>query len=181
MAIDIDRPELRSRLQELQEGLDSLGCDLKLVEPENIHITLRFLGEVPRSLAEEVAKALGKLRAEPFNVLLKGLGVFPSPSRPRVIWVGIAEGAAELRLLHRQVEELLRPIGFGPEREAFTPHITLARVKGVRGLPRLADFINKYSEVEVGLMKVEEIKLKRSVLTPSGPIYSDLFVKRLGS
>lgn len=180
MAVDVDRPELRSRLLELQEGLRSLGCDLKLVEPENIHVTLRFLGEVSRGLVEEAAKALSKLRAEPFNMLLRGLGAFPSPSRPRVVWVGVAEGAAELSALHRQVEELLRPIGFGPEREEFVPHITLARVRGARGLQRLASFVRENSEVEVGLMRVEEVKLKRSVLTPSGPVYSDIFVKKLG-
>lgn len=180
IAVDIDRPELRARLREVQEGLASLGCDLKLVEPENIHITLRFLGEVPRGVVEGVAKALSGLRAQPFNLSLRGLGAFPSASRPRVIWVGVAEGAIELSELHHQVEELIRPVGFRPEREDFIPHVTIARVKSGRGLHRLADFVSRNSNFEVGSMMVEEVKLKRSVLTPGGPIYSDIFVKRLG-
>ncbi|MCX8204471.1 MAG: RNA 2',3'-cyclic phosphodiesterase [Candidatus Nezhaarchaeota archaeon] len=181
IAVDIDQPELRTKLQKLQRELGSLRCDLKLVEPENIHVTLRFLGEVPRSLVEEVTEALGRLKAEPFHLLLKGLGAFPSLSRPRVVWVGVSEGMDKLSELHHRVEELLRPLGFKPEREAFTPHITLARVKGARGLRDLVDFISKHREDEVGLMMVEEVKLKRSVLTPSGPIYSDIFTKKLSS
>ena len=180
LAVDVDAPELRERLVNVQRDLEALGCDLKLVEPENIHVTLRFLGEVPRSLVDEVARALDKLSAEPFNLALKGLGAFPSPSRPRVVWVGVSEGAAELSELHRQVESLLRPLGFRPEREEFTPHITLARVKGARNLQGLARFIAERSGLEVGSMRVEEVKLKRSTLTPSGPIYSDIHVKKLG-
>lgn len=181
IAVDIDQPELRARLREIQVGLDSLGCGLKLVEPENIHVTLRFLGEIPSSLASEVAKTLDKVRANPFTLTLRGLGAFPSPSRPRVVWVGVGEGSAELSSLHRQVESLIKPLGFQPEREPFTPHITLARVKVPRNLSSLARFIAERSDVEVGSMRVEEVKLKRSTLTPSGPIYSDVYVKKLTS
>jgi len=179
IAVDVDRPELRARLQEVQADLDRLGCGLKLVEPENIHVTLRFLGEVHSSLVSDVAKALDKIEAEPFTLTLRGLGAFPSPSRPRVVWVGLREGLAELSSLHRQVEALIKPLGFKPEREAFTPHITLARVKVPRNLSSLAKFIAEHSDLEVGSMRVEEVKLKRSTLTPRGPIYSDIYVKRL--
>jgi 2'-5' RNA ligase len=180
IAVDIDSPELKAKLVDLERELEGLGCSLKLVEPENIHVTLRFLGEIPEGLVSDVARALDGLSAKPFKLTLKGLGAFPSALKPRVVWVGVSEGAAELAELHSQVESLIRPLGFRPEREPFVSHVTLARVKSSRGLQGLSRLIAERRLVELGSMQVEAVKLKRSTLTPRGPVYSDIYVKKLG-
>ncbi len=180
IAVDVDDPSLLSKLCDVQDAINKLGCNVKLVEKENIHVTLRFLGEIPQSLVDEVAKALGKLSGKPFDMRLKGLGAFPSPGRPRVVWVGVADGSQQLIDLYRQVEFSLRPLGFRPEREAFTPHITLARFKSPRALNSLTKLLAEMADADFGLQHVESVKLKRSILTPKGSIYSDLYVKQLG-
>ena len=179
IAVDVDDPPILSGLLSVQEEMARLGCDVKLVERENIHLTLRFLGEIPPGLVEEVKKALDKLSGEAFDMRLQGLGAFPTPARPRVVWVGVAEGAEQLKALHAQLNTLLKPLGFPPEKEAFVPHITLARVKSSRNLSSLAGLIRSLADRDFGVQRVEQVKLKRSVLTPKGPVYSDLHVKEL--
>lgn len=179
MAVDVDEPKLIERMERLQEDLRRLGPGLKLVGRDAMHVTLRFLGEIPQKLVDEVAKALDKLENPSFNINLKGLGAFPSLKRPRVIWIGVAEGSEQLIELHRKVEYLLKPLGFKPEGEPFSPHITIARVKRPIVSGSLTKFLSLMVDVDVGVQHVDSVKLKRSVLTPRGPIYSDIFVKKL--
>ncbi len=174
VSIDIDDPALVSKVVDVQRELSGLGATIKFVEPENIHLTLKFLGEIPRFLVEEVKRALDRVSFEPFTMRIEGIGAFPSVSRPRVIWLGVTEGAERVAAIHEAVERELARLGFRRDREAFVPHVTIGRVRGGsydRLRARLADLRG----VVIGDFRVEVIRLKRSTLTSKGPIYTTLY------
>ncbi len=174
IAVDIEDPALVSRLVSIRDAFVATGAPMKPVEDQNLHITLRFLGEIPVSMVDEVHRVMSSVAFRRFRIRIAGVGAFPTVSRPRVIWVGVREGAEELARIHDEIERGLRRLGFRPEREEFVPHITLARIKGSRNLDRVVKLLNQYADVEVGEMTVEVIRLKQSILTRSGPIYRTL-------
>ncbi len=175
ISIDIEEPVLVSRLVQLRDAIVATGVPMKPVEDENLHITLRFLGEIPASLVDEIYNnVLAKLVFEKFRIKLVGLGAFPHVTRPRVVWVGVRDGSEILQKIYEEIERGLRRLGFKPEREQFVPHVTLARIKGSRNIERLVKMLQEYSEFEIGEMVVESIRLKQSILTPRGPIYRTL-------
>ncbi|MGC8970096.1 MAG: RNA 2',3'-cyclic phosphodiesterase [Conexivisphaera sp.] len=146
---------------------------VKPVEEENLHLTLKFIGEVEEERLQRIREALRGVRYHRFTATLRGLGAFPSPRNPRVIWIGVEEGERELRELRESVEEALR--GLVPrDEEGFTAHLTIARVKGpARGGTEL---FSEYGDYDFGRLTVSEFKLKRSVLTRTGPVYTDIEV-----
>ena len=129
---------------------------------------------MPRNLIDEVNGVLDKIAFQPFEVVLKGVGAFPSLRRVNVVWVGIEQGSAELLHVASQLEPKLRGLGFKPDRRGFVPHITVARVKSGRNRDVLANTVANVSRMEFGGFGVDAIKLKKSVLTPKGPMYSTL-------
>jgi len=180
IAIDIEDPLVLSQLERVKEALVATGVPMKPVETHNIHLTLRFIGEVPRHRVDEIIEEVLKgIRGESFTMTLKGLGAFPSTARPRVVWVGVDEGGEIVQRLHDQIEEGLRRIGLPPARERFVPHITLARIKGSRNITALTRLIAEYSDYEFGRLRVDSIRLKKSTLTRRGPIYETLWEVRL--
>ena len=176
IAIDIEEPRVLREISKLQEELRSVGSSLKLVELRNIHLTLRFLGEVDLSTVEEVKELMKGLEFKPFEMELKGVGGFPSLERPKVIWIGVSKGAEEVKRLHELLEGGLKTIGFRPDPKGFEPHITVARVK--RYSSELIERIRDNSDRIFGKVLVNEVRLKKSTLTPRGPIYDTLFGKR---
>ncbi|GBC68740.1 RNA 2',3'-cyclic phosphodiesterase [archaeon HR01] len=178
IAVDIVDQNVVENIRTLQKTLlDTRSAELRPVPPENLHITLKFLGEVDDEIAGEIGARLNLIEYQPFKVRLKGLGYFPGGGYINVIWVGMAEGAVQLKGLYTLVEDTAQRLGF--RRDSFSPHLTICRVKSVRDKRLLLQTLEKFSEYEVGEEEVSELKLKRSVLTPSGPVYSDLVVKRL--
>ncbi len=169
VAIDLSE-EIRRKIRESQDLLERCDARLSIVAPANIHITLKFLGEIEPSAIGPILEALESVSGEPFEVTI-GRAVCNPPSRPRVVWCGIqdAGGCADLS---RQVETLLEPLGFKRERRAFTPHATLARVK--RFDPSLLRQVESLPETPIGSCEVRSIRLKKSTLTPRGSIYEDL-------
>jgi 2'-5' RNA ligase len=174
IAVEVADTRVLGSLLELGKALTATGATVKLVEAQNIHATLRFLGNVSRSRVEEVGKLLGEVEFYPFDVELKGVGVFPNLRRVNVVWVGIERGDAELFNVFNQLEAKLKEIGFKPDRRGFSPHITVARVSSGRSREALVDVVSKWSDREFGVFGVDAIQLKKSVLTPRGPIYSTL-------
>jgi 2'-5' RNA ligase len=150
------------------------GADLKLVETENIHMTIRFLGDITLNMADKIYEEMKKVQFKPFPVQLTGLGVFPSLIYPRVLWAGIALGAEQLQNVFNQIEPKLQNLGLSPEPNAFSPHLTIARVRSARNKPQLTDFVVKNTKYDFGSVEARCLRLKRSVLTPKGPIYSTL-------
>lgn len=174
IAVDISDQNTLDNLSKTRDLLVETGADLKPVATENFHITIRFIGETPLTLVNEICNELKKLEFHPFKVKVRGIGVFPSITRPRVIWAGISEGVEELTMIHDYVEKILKRLGFPPDREKFIPHITLARVRSSRNLSKLVKLINEIVSMEFGEFIVNKVVLKRSILTSAGPIYNNI-------
>ena len=174
LAFDIENEGVRKNLTDTQRLVAQTGADLKLVEPENIHMTVRFLGDSTLNIADKVFEEMKKVEFTPFDVQISGVGVFPSLSNPRVVWAGISKGADQLRNIFSQLEPRLQGLGFTPDPKGFSPHLTIARVRSARNKAELAEFIQKNADFDFGTVRAECLRLKRSELTPKGPIYSTL-------
>ena len=175
MSIDLDDPQILSKIESVTSSLKALGGDLKPVEGENIHLTLKFLGNVSSAKLGEVKKALSQVKFQPFQVEIKGAGAFPNLKRMNVIWVGIDQGWTEVQQIYEQTETNLHQIGFSRETRPFSPHITIARVRSPRKSDETAAFLGHLSEESFGSFTAEHVRLKQSVLSPSGPTYSTMF------
>lgn len=174
IAFDIEEEPVLRNLSNAQGMLVETGASLRLVKPENIHVTVRFLGNISPRLVDKIHEEMKKIEFTPFNVEIKGLGAFPNLRRIRVVWAGIRRGANELRDVFNQLEPSLRRLGFKPDVKGFSPHLTIARVKSGRNKAELARRIRELEDYEFGLVRAECLRLKRSTLTPQGPIYSVL-------
>ena len=169
---------LQARLKrEVPSGL------VRWARPEGIHLTLKFLGDIPTEQVEAIAEAMREACAPhaPFALAVEGMGCFPNPSRPRVIWVGIDEPGGALARLQRDVERAVRPLGFPPEGRPFRPHLTLGRVKGRdRGaIQTLGETVCRTS-FGAGQMDVASVHLIRSDLLPGGAVHTELASAPLG-
>jgi RNA 2',3'-cyclic 3'-phosphodiesterase len=174
VSVDLDEPTVRERIVTAQKGLQQTGAQLKLVDPGIMHLTLRFLGEIPQTTVELVKDAMQDIRFTQFEVEFAGLGAFPSPNRMNVIWIGIARGQEQLNEIFRQLEPKLRQIGLSPDDKGFSPHLTIARVKSALNRAALADYVASMREQDFGKMPVRAVRLKKSTLTPRGPIYTTI-------
>jgi 2'-5' RNA ligase len=174
LAFDIENEAVRKKLAATQQLLVQTGADLKLVEPQNIHMTIRFLGDITPNMAKKVFEEMQKVQFTPFDAQINGLGVFPDLRYPRVVWVGITEGADQLKNVFSRLEPRFRSLGFIPDSKGFSPHLTIARVKSGKNKTQLAEFVTKNASYDFGSVKAECLRLKRSDLTPRGPIYSTL-------
>jgi len=172
IAIDI---EACPKLVEFEREIKKTGADVKLVEPDNVHITLKFLGDTEETLLDEIEKIMNNAVKEisPFNIQLKGTGVFPNQNYIKVVWMGIEHGDPIATIAH-EIDGQLSKLGFEKEKREFSPHLTIARVKTSRNKDKLLQIIEKYRDIEFTDMKVDSIKLKKSDLTPKGPIYTTL-------
>ncbi|MGB9660546.1 MAG: RNA 2',3'-cyclic phosphodiesterase [Moorellaceae bacterium] len=162
--------EFNSRLAAIQEELRRSQADVKWVERENFHLTLKFLGEVEPERALKLVDALKRGTRDQGEILLqfKGLGVFPGWSRPRVIWMGLVDNPL-LRQLHQRLEQELLPLNFSVE--DFTPHLTLGRLRSPYNWPALQRKLLAWQEEYWGEERVKQIVLMESRLTSRGPQY----------
>ena len=174
LAFDIENEVVLNRLANAQRLLLETGAEVKLVEPQNIHITVRFLGNITLATAENIFKEMNKIQFAQFRVQIKGVGAFPNPSYAKVIWAGITEGAVQLKSIFSQLEPRLRGLGFTPDSKGFSPHLTIARIRSGRNKAQLAQFISKNANYEFGTINAKCLRLKKSDLTSKGPVYSTL-------
>lgn len=170
IAVELD-PSFREKIRQIQGRFSEF--DLKFVNPEIVHITLKFLGDINESMVAPVAAALDSIMCEPFEAKVEGIGVFPKPSNPKVLWLG---ATGNFETLHDDVETLLKPFKFKEDERAFTAHATLARVKFLNKDQKSAfiSVLNELKNIELGSMQVNKVLLKKSTLTPDGPIYETL-------
>jgi 2'-5' RNA ligase len=166
----------------VQEELKGCGADVRWVPVGNIHLTLKFFGNVTDSQVEAIAQAAVPLAAAqaPLSLHITGAGAFPSLKNPRVVWLGLNGDVAPLAALHRQLEAAFAPLGFPPEGRPFAPHLTLGRVKSPQGRERLTACLSQLQEPETAPFQVSEIILYRSNLSPQGATYLPLKVIPLG-
>ena len=145
--------------------------EIRWVRPANVHLTLKFLGDVAEADLSRVAEVLEKVRErhEPFEVALSGFGAFPSARRARIFWAGIGEGSERLRALARDVDVSLEPLGFEREARPYTPHLTLGRARG-----RPASLDATEASVAGSHFRVSSMELMKSVLSGAGATCSTL-------
>jgi 2'-5' RNA ligase len=174
LAFDIEDQTVKHNLTHMQLQAQKTGADLKLVETENIHMTIRFLGDVTPQMVEKIYGEMQKVSFKQFPVQLMGTGVFPNLHYPRVLWAGIALGAEQLQNVFTQIEPKLRALGLPPEHNAFSPHLTIARVRSPKNKAELAEFVTKNVHFDFGTVEARCLRLKQSELTPKGPIYTTL-------
>jgi len=174
ISIDLEDQQILSRITSILSSLQSLGGDLKPVERENIHLTLKFLGNVPTPRLSEVKSSLQQLIFPLFTAEIKGAGAFPNLNHMNVIWVGVEEGWSQVEQIYEQVEKLLSVLGFRRENRPFSPHITIARVRSGRKRDEIANFLRHLGDESFGTITVDKVRLKQSILSSSGPKYSTL-------
>ncbi len=170
IAVELD-PGFREKIRELQDKFSNF--DLKFVKPELVHITLKFLGDVDESRIPSISAALDSILCEPFEAKVGGLGAFPKSSNPRVLWLG---ATGNFKALQENVEDLLKPFKFETDNRKFSAHATLARVKFLKKDQKNAfiSILREFKDIEIGSMWVNKVHLKKSTLTPEGPIYETL-------
>ncbi|MGQ4833026.1 MAG: RNA 2',3'-cyclic phosphodiesterase [Candidatus Asgardarchaeia archaeon] len=174
ISVDIEEPVLIGKIVRLQDSLKDLGINAKFVEPQNLHYTLKFLGNVSEVKIEEIKEVLSKISLDSFEVEIGGMGSFPSLRRINVIWLGAKKGGDKLVELAKQVDEALLKLNFPKEKRPFTPHLTICRIKTSRNKEALVKFLMSNQDIEIGSLLVNEFRLKKSTLTPKGPIYETL-------
>jgi len=172
IAIDI---EAFPKIVEFFNKIKNSGANVKVVELKNVHITLKFLGNTDENLIDKIEQIIKDSieGIEPFEINLKGAGVFPNLNYMKVMWIGIENGE-KISEIAKKIDEQLSKLGFEREKRKFSAHLTIARIRSARNKEKLQQIIEKYREVEFGMLNVESIKLKKSELTQKGPIYSTL-------
>jgi 2'-5' RNA ligase len=174
IAVSISQ-EKRNLIADYQRQLKSLGGDVRWVRPEGIHITLKFLGDVPGSKTGEIEKNLRTVvqGLNPFSVSLEGCGGFPNLRKPRVLWIGIKEGAEQLSRLAEDIDHLLHQIGFEKEKRSYSAHLTLGRVRSPQNMDKIIETMLT-KPFQGGQFSVDSIHLMKSDLRPSGAVYAQL-------
>lgn len=172
--------DLRDNIIKLQQ-LASTYVKMKAVERENLHWTVKFLGEVLDDKIQSIIEVLYSLKTsiKPFSINVTGLGVFPSPAKPRVLWVTASDGEPFVALV-KMLDVALSKLGFPTETREVVPHLTIGRIKAVTDRRGFREFLEGVSKKKFGGMKVNSVTLYKSVLSEKGPTYSKLHEIYLG-
>ena len=176
--IAIELPdEIKAGLAEAQRRLRSSGvADASWTRPEGIHLTLKFLGEAPDSKVPDLMNGL-RQAAEgigPFRLEVGGIGTFPNPKNARVVWVGLSGDLEKLSRLQAAVEETISEIGFERDERAFTPHLTLGRIKYIRSRGKWIEALDEVKDISLSGFDVAAVSLMKSELKPSGAVYTEM-------
>jgi 2'-5' RNA ligase len=182
LAIELPEPILK-KIEEVQEDLRLTHADVRWGNPEKIHLTLKFFGNIEESRIDPIFKSIEEVirNTLPFSLKVRGVGAFPNLKNPRVIWMGLTDGEEVLTSFQRQIDTQLEKIGFQSEDRHFHPHLTLGRMRSSRGKEELVGRMEKHKEGEFGDFQVERVVLFKSDLRTTGPIYTPLKEMKLGS
>ena len=175
--IAIELPDqVRSDIARLQRDLTSSGLKLRWVKPINIHLTLKFLGDVERDKIDDICDKLssvaGKYRH--FELQPRGLGCFPGIRNPRVFWAGVGGKLNILKALQVDLEKALVPLGFKAEKRPFRGHLTIGRIKNRLNPRKLADALQIHKDFSSDVFTVKQVTAFQSSLQPTGPVYTEL-------
>lgn len=163
---------VRSAVSAAQSELAGTGADVKWVEPGNVHLTLRFIGEADEAAAAGLAEAARAAAAGqgPFRLRLGPTGAFPSPREPKVLWYGLAEGAREAEGLAARLEDALERLGYAREQRPFAAHVTIGRMRSHRNTKKLAALLGRPAP-ESAAGTVDRLLVVESRLSSAGPAY----------
>jgi 2'-5' RNA ligase len=166
------------RARSLIERLRPSGADVKWVEPQNMHLTLQFLGDVPEAQTAEVCRAVNEAAKgfQPFEVSLAGAGCFPDARRPRTLWIGVQDGLEPLTRLQAAIEAVLGELGFPGEDRQFHPHLTIGRVRqgGGPAVRELGQLVRQHADFDAARATIDHVTVFSSVLGKAGPTYQAL-------
>lgn len=172
--VSVDLDSLAEEVAAVQELFEGAG-GLNVTDPEQAHVTLKFLGDVDETrlpeLTDELAAAVEESGVTPFPAEFGGLGVFPHLEYISVVWIGVREGGDRLTRLHEAIEARTTALGLEEEEHDFTPHATIARMEHAGGKDLVQDVVEN-RDPDVGRLRVEAVRLTESTLTPEGPNYS---------
>lgn len=179
IAIEITDQAMLNAISGFQKQIGDTGADVKMVEPQNMHFTLLFLGEISDDEVSMLNERLSKIRLPSFEAELAGTGVFPNMHRINVVWIGVNDNAqSSLKTLAQSIVSSLSGSRFKPDKQ-FEAHLTVARVKSSKERARLLQVVNENASSTFGRQLFTEFKLKKSDLTSSGPVYSDIGTYKL--
>ena len=180
IAIDIPEP-IKREIGELMNMLNKHDADMKWIKPDNMHLTLKFLGSTPDTLVTEIRESLLPIVSsyEPFYITIQSTGVFPGEKHPRVLWIGIVDSDL-LKALRDRIESTLSLLGFQRDDKVFSPHLTLGRVRSQRGMISLVKELSLFRDKRFGDFLVDQVKLMKSELKPKGAEYTCLYTIPLG-
>lgn len=180
---DLVRRCLAALQAELKRAAGRAADEVKWVAPDNVHLTLQFLGAVPEERLAAVQEGVAQTAAEaaPLELTVTGAGAFPNARRARVLWAGLAGDLAPLSALAAALGRRLAPLGFPPEERPFSAHLTLGRARDARGLPVLAAALAHAGGGTEARWRASEVVLFRSHLSPRGPRYEALSRAPLGA
>lgn len=178
LAIDVDE-DLKAKMYKIVKQFKQIDANIKYVELENLHLTLKFFGDIDTEgidlLSSKIEQVVSNFDA--FTIKIKGCGAFPNANRIKVIWLGLDDDET-IRQLHDELDKQFVKLGFDKDRK-FSSHLTIGRMKSAKGKDKVKSTIEEFKDVEIGEMSVDKIILKKSTLTPSGPIYEDLEIFEL--
>ncbi len=172
ISVDI---EANDEIKKFIEELERTRAPLKMVGSDKIHMTIKFLGDTEREKVNDIAETVRDIltQFDPFHLNIKGVGAFPHLDYMKVVWIGI-KNEDEITDIAHEVEEEMVPLGFSRMDKGFSPHITVARVKGGKNKGKLQSVLRQYQDHDFGEQKVTKLKLKESILKKSGPEYKTL-------
>jgi 2'-5' RNA ligase len=168
--------QLQKNIGECIGILGKYDADIKWVAPENLHLTLKFLGNTPDILLPKIRESLAAVVStyEPFYIKIYGTGVFPNKKHPRVIWAGLQD-ADGMKNLQEEIGRSMAVLGFKKEDREFNPHLTLGRVRSQGRMILLVKELETFEKKEFGSVPVDRILLMKSELKPKGPVYTCLY------
>lgn len=178
--IAIELPsKIKESLANVQNKLKATGADVKWVEPQNIHLTLKFLGEIDDKKLSRIAEIMNEIveNNNPFDIRISSIGAFPKIDFPRVIWVGVEKGNKETKEIAKALEDKICEVGIPKEDRTFSSHITIGRTRSTLNRIKL---VQELKNLAIGFEKdnldfsVTKITLFKSTLTPKGPLYEAL-------
>ena len=178
LAIELD-PELVPKILDVQKEFKKTNSNIKYVPSQNMHFTLKFFGNIDLDMVEDISAAVLKVikNYSSFDLNIKKCGCFPNKNVIKVLWLGLDEGSP-IKDIQKDIDKEFRKLGFKKEKN-FISHLTIGRVKSPKGKKEIRNTIEKLEDVEIGQMTVSKICLKKSTLTPQGPIYEDIKVFEL--
>ena len=178
LAIDIDE-DLKAKINKVIKEFKQIDANIKYVDLENLHLTLKFFGDIDTEgidlLSSKISNVVNDF--DSFKIKIKGCGAFPNTKRIKVIWLGLEDDEI-VKKLHDELDKEFVKLGFDKDKK-FSSHLTIGRMKSAKGKNKVKSTIEEFEEVDIGEMSVDKIILKKSTLTPQGPIYEDLEIFEL--
>ncbi len=172
-------PRVITRAGSLIDALRVTDAEINWVRPQQMHLTLKFLGDVPDTETPDICRVVDQVAAdfEPFEIICRGAGAFPNARDPRTLWIGIQDGADELKKLQAAIDDAFKTkLGYGKEPRGFHPHLTIGRVKRIppQSRQQLTELIEQHADFDADLAIVDEVVTFASFLGRGGPKHDPL-------